>query len=128
MTSAREEPVLAWRDGVASLTQLVSHCNSVLQFWKDNGVSSLEYFIGGLTKLGIMKMFAIRRDFERSPLRENVREKSLSERLNLFHLLSITISFDATHPRDRIYALLGLCNQEERTALAPDLIMSVKDV
>jgi hypothetical protein len=116
IVSAKKGPILVCGDDEVPLSQFHQRCVQLPSFWERAGMSSLERSIGGLSKLGISKMWAMRTD----PCR--------SESLDLFHLLSITLSFDATDPRDRIYALIGLCGQEEQKALAPDLSLSARDV
>lgn len=116
IVSARKEPTIVCGDDKVSLSQFYNVAKSLPSFWEKAGMSSLEQSIGGLTQLGISKMHSIRTD--------PARFRSL----DLLHLLSITLSFDATDPRDRIYALLGLCKPEDRRALVPDLSLSAKDV
>jgi hypothetical protein len=42
------------------------------------------------------------------------------EMMRLHDLLRLTASFDATNPRDKIFALLGLATDEDRAAIVPD--------
>ncbi|ODM20286.1 hypothetical protein SI65_03339 [Aspergillus cristatus] len=51
-----------------------------------------------------------------------------SVRLELFYLLTMTLAYEATDPRDKVYALLGICRSEDRDALVPDYRKTVRQV
>ncbi len=44
------------------------------------------------------------------------------------HLLQTTLAFEATDPRDKVFALLGLVHEDDRSALKPDYSKPIQQV
>jgi hypothetical protein len=51
-----------------------------------------------------------------------------SIKLRLFFLLFVTLAYQATDPRDKVYALLGLCCSKDRDAIIPDYTKTTREV
>ncbi|GKZ55627.1 hypothetical protein AnigIFM49718_000706 [Aspergillus niger] len=51
-----------------------------------------------------------------------------SVKLGLFDLLCMTLAYQATDPRDKVYALLGLCCSKDRDAIIPDYTKTTREV
>ncbi|KAM4058885.1 heterokaryon incompatibility protein [Hirsutella rhossiliensis] len=49
-------------------------------------------------------------------------------KLRIFYLLYITVAWEATDARDKIFGLVGLCDPEDRAALVPDYSLSARQV
>ncbi|KAH6686479.1 heterokaryon incompatibility protein-domain-containing protein [Plectosphaerella plurivora] len=67
--------------------------------------------------------------WSRERLRQWHHDSGYTDHMGLIALLAYTSSSEVTNPRDRIYGLLGLVNQEDREMVGrPDYLASVEDV
>lgn len=77
-------------------TRMNDVCRYLPHHWERTGKSPHELHMGGSTDLGFQKLNGIRSDNRRG------------EPLRLLHLLSATLVFDTSDPRDKVLALVGL--------------------
>jgi len=98
----------------AGTCPLEPSCRRLSDYWaslklQDSHISALSHYIAfyghGLTFDGLN---SIRTQY------------TSSMELPLLHLLSVTLGYQTTGPRDKVYALLGICRPKDRDALVPD--------
>jgi len=54
--------------------------------------------------------------------------KNMRPSMRVGHLLQTTLAFEATDPRDKVFALLGLVHEDDRSALKPDYSKPIQQV
>jgi hypothetical protein len=108
-------PTIACGSKRVSWMQCFDTCRKLPLYWHQQGLSAGEYYVYPDQKLTYKEHWAIRNQYP-------------SQQLVLGFLLTRTLSWEATDPRDKIFGIVGLSCQEDREAIVPDYSLSTREV
>ncbi|EFW98735.1 heterokaryon incompatibility protein [Grosmannia clavigera kw1407] len=113
--AARPPLVLCGRQ-TASWIGLHDACRKLPDYWKRTRTTAGEEYALASADLTFQRHSSIRNQYING------------EHFRLLYLLYMTLAWEATDPRDKVFAVVGLCRSEDRDALPPDYSLNVREV